>query len=120
MGDSDDFKMLSKQSKELDNTHYNYPGLDMLSTNCSISGVQNDGPHAKKHENDDDTDIVMSDENFPLNETNADNLLAENDLQEPNDNVEHTVVEIVTIADENVDNDDNKQGIILLPKSLLP
>ena len=62
MGDSDDFKMLSKQSKELANKHDNYPGLEMLSTNCSISRDENDGPEPKKHENDHDIDIVMSDD----------------------------------------------------------
>ena len=122
MGDSEDFKMLSKQSKELDVEHDNYPELEQLSTNCSIPGVENDGQEPKTNENDDDADIVLSDaEDLPLNETNVDNHLAENDIHEPKNNVEHTIIEVVTATDENVplnlinvDNDDSKQGMTLV------
>ena len=122
MGDSDDFKMLSKQSKELDVEHDNYQEVEQLSTNCSILGVDSNGQEPKKNENDDDIDIVLSHaENLPQNDPNIDNHLAENDIHEPHDNVEHTIVEIVTATDENVplnlvnvDNDDSKQGMILV------
>ena len=51
----------------------------------------------------------------------VDNLLAENPLQEPNDDAEHAIIEIGKTADENVlqnltnvDNDESRQGMILL------
>ena len=114
--------MLSKQSKELDNKHDDHPALEMLPTNFSISGVENDDLESKKHENDDDIDIVLSDaENSPLNEPDVDNNLAENDIEEPNNNVENASIDIVATTDENVsqnltnvDNDDSKQGMILV------
>ena len=118
MDDSDDFKKLSKQSKELDGKHDNLSGLQKLPTNSSISDVEKNGLEPKKDASIDEIDIVMSDAEKPLlDETKVDNHLAETDIQEP----KHAIIDIVATANENVsqsltnvDNDNNKQGMILV------
>ena len=87
MDDSEDFKKPSKPSKELDGKHDNHSGLQKVPTKTSISGVEKNGLEPKKDASIDEIDIVMSDAEKPLlDETKVDNI----------------------------DNDDNKQGMILV------
>ena len=96
MGDSDDFKMLNLQPKNLDFKPNNYPVSEKLPTNCSTLKIENDGSEPKRNANNDEIDIVMSnDGNLPPNKINTDNYFAENDVQEPDNNVKHTIIEVV-------------------------
>ena len=121
MGDSDNFKMLGQQPNGLELKSDDHPGLETLPPNHSQSELDNDSPVPKKNASDDEIDIIMSDneQNLPQDNSNVGNVGAENDLQEPKNNAENAIIEIVPTTDANVsqilinpDNDDGKQGTI--------
>ena len=73
IGDSDDFKMLSLQQKNLIISPHNHQEIE-TPPNHSQTGLVNDGTEHKKNTTDDEIDVVMSnDENLQINNTNVDN-----------------------------------------------
>ena len=73
IGDSDDFKMLSLQQKNLMICPHNHQRIE-TPPNHSQTDLENDGTEPKKNAADDEMDVVMSnDENLQINNTNVDN-----------------------------------------------